>query len=151
MKQMSFLQVGLLAVLMITVASCGVPLGATDDYYDEAPARRNVYYSDPYYGGGNTIIVERDPFTGRYYQVSPYSGVYRNAPAYPYNSRRYNSRRYNTGRYYNNRSNAGSNNGYYRKYPQTQAQPLQQTPAQREQVQQQRDQAKESILGKKRN
>lgn len=143
MKQVSFLQVGLLAVLMAMIASCGVPMGTTGDYYEEAPVRRNVYYGDPYYGGVNTIIVERDPFTGRYYQVAPggYGRAY-GAPVYPYGSRRNN-----TGRYYDNRNNARSN-GYYKTYPQSQPR---QAPVQREQAQQQRERAKESILSKKRN
>src|SRR3712207_1867934 len=83
MKRFPFLQVVVLAVLLVTVASCSVPMGTSGEYYEDAPARGNVYYGDPYYGNTNTIIVERDPYTGRYYQVSPrgYGSVY-GAPAY---------------------------------------------------------------------
>src|SRR5215217_5234713 len=97
MKRSFFLQMVVLATLVVTAVSCGMPIGATGDYYEEAPARGNVYYGDPYYGGVNTIIVERDPFTGRYYQVSPGlygTGVYAR-PAYPYGARgNGNNRRY---------------------------------------------------------
>src|SRR5689334_14873790 len=92
MKRFSFLPMVVLAALMVAIASCSTPMSTSGDYYEDAPARGNVYYSDPYLGGVNTIIVERDPYTGRYYQVSPGyyggGGVYR-APAYP--SRRYRS------------------------------------------------------------
>ncbi len=138
MKQASFLQVVFFAVLLVVSASCGVPMGASGDYYEEAPARGNRYYGNSY-GGTNTIIVERDPFTGRYYQISPggvYGGIY-GAPAYPYNQPRYYGR-----------NNSSRSNVYYRKYPQRQPQ---QTPQRREQVRRDREQARETILGKKRN
>jgi hypothetical protein len=145
MKKSFLVQVGLLAVLVITAASCGLPMGATSEYYEDAPARGNIYYGSPYYGSPNAIIVERDPFTGRYYEVSP--RVYRNnvyaRPAYP-------TRRYNNNRNYDNRNtNSGRTNGYYRTTPQTQR--PQQAPAPSPQVKQQRQQAKESILGRKQN
>lgn len=144
MKRFSFLQVVVLALLLVSVVSCGVPMGASSDYYEDAPARRNVYYSDPYYGGVNTIIVERDPFTGRYYQVSP---VYYGTPVYGYGKRpNYGGRPYNN----NRNTNSGRGNGYYKTYPQVRQQP-QQTPAQRQQVEQQRKEAKDAILGKPRN
>jgi hypothetical protein len=144
MKRISFLQVVVLAVLLVTVSSCGVPMGATGDYYEEAPVRRNAYYGTQVYGSPNIIIVERDPFTGQYYQVSPgpYGGVY-GAPVYPYGGRRYNNSRPNY------RSNSGRSNGVYRGNPQPQ-QPRQ-TPAQRQHTEQKRQEAKEVILGKKRS
>lgn len=147
MKRLSFLQVGLLAALAVSVASCGVPMGASGDYYEDEPGRGNVYYGSP-----NTIIVERDPFTGRYYQVSPglYGNVY-GAPVYPYGGRRYNNRSYNNNRNNNNNRNynSGRSNGQYRTYPQ--AQQPRQTPEQRQQAEKSREATKESILGKKRN
>jgi hypothetical protein len=145
MKRISFLQVVVLAVLLVTVTSCGVPMGATGDYYEEAPVKRNGYYGAQVYGSPNTIIVERDPFTGQYYQVSPgpYGGVY-GAPVYPYGGRRH----YNNNRPYY-RSNPGRSNGYYRGNPQPQR--LQQTPSQRQHTEQKRQEAKEIILGKKRS
>ena len=149
MKRISSLQLVLLAVLMVSAVSCGLPMGATGDYYEDAPARGHVYYGNPYNSGYNTVIVERDPFTGRYYQVNPrvYGGVYAR-PAYPSNSRRYNNRSYNN----NTRNNAPRNstprnNGNYRYNPRVQ----EQTPAQKQQLEKERAAAKESILGKKRN
>jgi len=149
MKRISFLQVVVLAVLAVSAASCGTPMGTSGDYYEEAPVRSNVYYYDPYYGSPNTIIVERNPYTGQYYHVQPrgYGNVY-GAPVYPNNRR--SNRVYNNGNYNSNRNyNSGRNNTLRRSYPQTR-QP-QQTPAQRQQKEQQREQAKESILGRKRN
>jgi len=142
MKRFSFLQVVVLAALLVTVASCGAPMYSEGGYYEDAPARTNVYY----YG---------DPYTGLYYPVTPgfYGGVYA-APAYPYYGRRsygHEGGRYynNSPRYYNNRNySTGNNNGYYRSYPQrqqvqTQRAPVQQAP----QFQQQRSEAKGAILG----
>src|SRR5215213_9475645 len=116
MKRFSFLQASVLVALMVAVASCGVPMGTTGDYYEDAPTRRNVYYGDPYYGGVNTIIVERDPYTGRYYQVSPgyYGGGMYSKPVYPRGGRVYNrGGRSNNNRNYNTNS-TGRNNNYYR-------------------------------------
>ena len=141
MKQVSFLQVVVLAALMVTAVSCGMPMGATGDYYEEAP-------TSGYYGGAHTIIVERDPYTGRYYQVSPglYGRTTYGSRAYPYNRRPVANRRYNNN---SNRNFNNQNSGYYKTYPQ--AQQPRQTPAQREQIRQEREQTKESILRKKRN
>jgi hypothetical protein len=145
-------------------------MATTDDYYDQAP-HANVYYGDPYYGSVNTIIVERDPYTGRYYQVSPGygTGVY-GAPAYGYGRRqqhygggRYynnNNRNYNNNRNNSNNRNYNSNtngNGYYKNYPQRQqqAQPPRQAPVQQQQQPrpqtQQRNEAKDAILGRPRS
>jgi hypothetical protein len=154
MKKFSFIQVAILAVLLATVASCGMPMGATGDYYEDAPARRGTYYGDPYYSNRNVVVVERDPYTGQYYQVvpGPY-GVY-GAPAYPYSNRTYNQRRYNNNNRINNNRNYNtgrSNNGYYRTNPQVQQPRQQQTPAQQEQIRRERADAKDAILGPKRN
>lgn len=165
MKRFSFLPMVVLAALLVAVASCSTPMGASGGAYEEAPVQGNVYYADPYLGGLNTIIVERDPYTGRYYQVSPgyYGGGGVYTPAYPYyggrgyygggGSRRYANPNYNN-RNYNNRNytTPQGNNGYYRNYPQAQQrqQPVQQSPVQRPQMQQQRNEAKDAILGPKR-
>ena len=156
MKRFSFLQVVVLAALLVTVASCGAPMYSEGDAYEDAP-RANVYYSDPYFGGGNAIVVERDPYTGRFYQVSPglYGGDVYSTPANPYYGRRYNNNRYyNNNRNVNSNRNYNSNrsnNNYYRTYPQNQRTQPQQTPVQRQQVQQQRNEAKDAILGHRRN
>jgi hypothetical protein len=72
MKNIKYL-VGLFAVVMI-MASCTTSRGIMDDYdYDDPRSRQvgnRVYMQDPHYG---TIILERDPYTGRYYDVTPNS------------------------------------------------------------------------------
>lgn len=130
MKRFPFLQVAFMVALMVTIVSCTLPREASGGYYeDDGPARRNAYYGNPYYGN-DVIIVERDPYTGRYYQVSPY-GAY--SSPYGVYSSPYNSRRYRGDNYYS-------------------------TPRQNRQSQEQRaegqrriNEAKESILGKKRD
>lgn len=143
MKHLSFIRVAVLLALVVTVASCGMPLYSTDGYYEEAPLRRDVYHGSVY-GRSAPIVYERDPYTGRYYEVNPYSRPGR------YYDRRSNSRYYDNNRYQNNnRYNNGYGNNSYRNYPQ-QAQPQnnQQTP---EQVKREREEAREKILGNKRN
>ena len=97
MKNIKFL-IGFFAVVLLV--GC-VPTRGTmmDDYdYDDPRARQmgnRVIMQDPLYG---TVILERDPYTGRYFDVTPGSrfgngygvphggyyrgggGVYRNAP-----------------------------------------------------------------------
>lgn len=97
MKNFSLLSVVIAGLLMVTVLSCTPMYESTrddDGYYTEtrrrAPSR--ILVDDPYAG---TVILQRDPWTGRYYQVSPY-GYYSpygyNSPYYdrgwnnPYNS-----------------------------------------------------------------
>jgi hypothetical protein len=88
MKNIKFL-LGLLAVVVIA-SSCVTTQGATDDDYMNGQRTEQignrVYLQDPYYG---TVVLERDPFTGRYYDVTygpRYgAGYYR----YPYGNRVY--------------------------------------------------------------
>ncbi len=95
MKNIKFL-LGLFAV-MIIMASCATTQGAYEDDFDNTRTRQignRVYMEDPYYG---TVVLERDPYTGRYYDVTygsrsrmgggfygnPYGGgYYRRAPIY---------------------------------------------------------------------
>src|SRR3954469_8426138 len=96
MKRSNFLLVAIALVLTITAVSCTTLTGTQDDYYNGQEARvygNRVYVDDPYRG---TVVLERDPYTGRYYEVNPY-GSYGNR-----NYRVYNS----NGGYY------GRNNGY---------------------------------------
>lgn len=143
MKHLSFIRVAVLLALVVTVGSCGMPLYSTDGYYEEAPLRRDVYRGS-IYGGSAPIVYERDPYTGRYYEVNPYS-VY--ARPGRYYDRRGNGRYYDN-RNYNNRYNNGYGNNTYRNDPQ-QAQPQnnRQTP---QQTQQERQDAREKILGTKK-
>ncbi|MER3472120.1 MAG: hypothetical protein C4330_12575 [Chitinophagaceae bacterium] len=104
MKNTNFLLVAMIAVLSVITISCTPAQQIAD--YDQRP----VYNSNPY--GSNVIVVERDPYTGRYYQVNP-NGVYLNDPYYNtnryydpysrgYDSRYYNHRNYDRGRVYGN-------------------------------------------------
>ena len=134
MKRFPFLQTALIVTLMIVAVSCSMPRSASGGYYEEQePVRRNVYYGNSNYGS-NVIVVERDPFTGRYYQVSPYSTPYGYYSS-PFD-RNYDSR------YYNNR------NSYYNRGNNVQRG---QTEEQRRESLRNMEEAKESILGKKLN
>lgn len=105
MKNIKFL-LGLLSVIVI-MASCATVGGATDDeYLDNSGTERignRVYVQDPYYG---TVVLERDPYTGRYHDVTYGSrygtGYYGTTPYGGYN--RGYSRGYSRGsRYYSSR------------------------------------------------
>ena len=142
MKRFKFLQVALIAVLVVAAVSCGTPRSVSGEYYDDYPGG-NVYYANPY--GAPPVILERDPFTGRYYQVAPY-GAYA-YPGTPYygtnrgyryrnNSRNgyrggYNGGYYNNNNGYNNNNNSRNNNSG-------------QTDAQREQK---KEEARNKVLG----
>ena len=142
MKRFKFLQVALIAVLVVAAVSCGIPRSVSDEYYDDYPSG-NVYYGNPY--GAPPVILQRDPFTGQYYQVTPYGAyAYPSTPYYGYNRgyRYRNNNHYgnrggynggynnNDGRYNNNNNNRNNNSG--------------QTDAQREQK---REEARDKILG----
>ena len=130
MKRFPFLQVAVMVALMVTIVSCTLPQQASGGYYeDNGPSRRNAYYGNQYYGN-DVIIVERDPYTGRYYQVSPYGT---SASPYGFYSSPYNSRYYRGDSYYST--------------------PRQNRQSQEQSAEGQRrmGEAKESILGKKRN
>lgn len=151
MKQLSIIRVGFLSTLLVMVASCGLPLYSTDEYYEEAMVRRDVYRGSIY--GSDPIIYERDPYTGRYYEVNPYGAYAR--PTHPYYDRRgnryYPNSRYDNNRPYNpnGRFNNNPRNYSFRNYPQ--AQQPQRTPQTSQEAQKDRDEARERILGSKRN
>ncbi|MGZ3854043.1 MAG: hypothetical protein ACXVBJ_02250 [Flavisolibacter sp.] len=118
MKRFNFLLVAVALVLTITAVSCTTVAGTEDGYYD--PGARvygnRVYVEDPYRG---TIVMQQDPRTGRYYEVTPYydnnyyggggfySRGYRSYGNYgnAYPSRRSNSGYYNGGNTTNNNQN----------------------------------------------
>jgi hypothetical protein len=101
----------LLAVVLITIFIAGAvgcttmqPATGNDEYAvaqgQQAPSR--IYVEDPYHYG-RTIVMDRDPVTGRYYEANPYS-VYDNRYD-PYYGNRYDSRYYNNNdRYYSGRN-----------------------------------------------
>ena len=100
MRYSRLFSIAAVAVLMVVMASCTVVRDGYGEYEDGYSGRR-VYHGNVY--GGNTIIVERDPFTGHLYRVSPY-GYYSPFDTYGYNYYPYNYDR----RYYNR---GGSSNG----------------------------------------
>lgn len=119
---------GLLSVVVV-MASCATMQGATDDDYANSKNSRQIgnrlYVDDPYYG---TVILERNPFTGRYYDVT-YGAGYGAGYYGSYPNRRY--------RVYHAPSRGGNvNRGTI----------VPQKPTVRE-VQQGRDKARKTILG----
>jgi len=138
MKRFNFLSMVIGVILLVTAASCTTLREADDDYYYErtssAPAR--IYVDDPYMG---TVMMERDPYTGRYYPVTPYG--YGNG--YP----RTNAYRYyrQNNRYYRN------NQGYpvYQTPPRTNTRPAPQPPTESQirEREQKRNEARKKVLG----
>jgi hypothetical protein len=118
MKRFNFLSVAIAVVLMITAVSCTTMAGSQDDYYNGSEARtygNRVYVDDPYRG---TVVLERDPRTGRYYEVSPfydryYGSRYGSRVYDPYYRSPYYGRR-SSGSY---RNNSGSNNNQNNQRP----------------------------------
>lgn len=138
MKHFSFLQVVIAALLMVTAISCTTVREVYEDdeegYYSGsrrgAPGR--IYVDDPYYG---TVVLERDPYSGRYYQVGPYG-----------NSIRYNTYdRYYRGGYGGNWNRGG---GYYGgDYRTPSSRNNQPSAEQRRQVEQKKSDARSKVLG----
>lgn len=105
MRLFNFSLVAIAVVLMITAVSCTTMAGTQDDYYGNRNTRAygdRVYVEDPYRG---TVVLEKDPRTGRYYEVSPYSNGY-------YGNRYYGSRAYDP--YYGSPYYGRRSGGYYR-------------------------------------
>lgn len=68
MKSVKYL-LGLFALLLV-FASCSTTQRVADEEYDPQTTQvigNRIYVNDPYYGN---VILERDPFTGRYYDVT---------------------------------------------------------------------------------
>lgn len=106
MKRFNFLLVAIAIVLTITAVSCTTMAGTQDDYYGQN-ARvygNRVYVDDPYRG---TIVLERDPRTGRYYEVDSY-GLYNGYYGNRYYGRGYRGYGYGYPGY--RRNNSGYNN-----------------------------------------
>lgn len=137
MKNFNFLQVVIAGLLLVTAVSCTPTQYATydeDDNYTTSrrPLANRIYVDDPYAG---TVILERDPWTGRYYQVAP-GGFYS-----PY---RWNDRYFNNGwgSPYNRNPNISRPRGGYQQ-PQRPQKPAP-SPDQR---QKEREEARKRILG----
>ena len=141
MKSFNFLQVVVALLLMVTVVSCTTLRDTYEDdgYYSDTRrtnAANRIYVDDPYQG---TIVLERDAYTGRYFQVNPV-GI----------GSRFGSPFFNDGfgrGYYNGYRNRGHfNNGGWRQGPirQQQQQP---SVEQRQQSEKQGQDARRRILG----
>lgn len=135
MKRFSTVSMVVLALSMVVLTSCGFQHATTGDYYD-AEARNNRLYQQEMLYGPRTIVVERDPWTGQYYQVSP-NTLYNSPWAYGADPFLYRSPRV-------------LNNGGGRVY-RTPAQGNRPVPQQREEGRRQNDAAREQILGPKKN
>ncbi|RYY86847.1 MAG: hypothetical protein EOO15_13365 [Chitinophagaceae bacterium] len=134
------------ALLAVGVVGC-VPLQQTsgdDGYYEPdtrvstAPSR--IYVEDPY-RPGYQILMERDPFSGRYYPVT--RGSVYGAPGAYGSSDPYYGRGAYRDPYYRPRYNGGR--GSYRQQPA----PRPQQTEQRRQDEQRRQNAADDILRKK--
>src|SRR5690349_16912350 len=128
MKNIKLL-LGLFTIVLV-MASCAATQNTTSDdgYATDARTQQigdRLYVQDPYYG---TVILERDPFTGRYYDVtygsrigSLYNGYY------PYRTYRHNG-------------------GYYHSYGTIGGQVQRQTPS-NDTYQKDRGDARQKVLG----
>ena len=117
MKRFNFVHVLSMLVLVVILASCGFTQpGYGDEGYSDRPVRGRQVYADPYYG--NTTIV-RDPYTGRYYEVTPVS-----PNGYDTYGSRYGT--YEDNRYYGRGNNRGGYSNNVPRRSQSSTQPQQQ-------------------------
>lgn len=104
MKRFNFLLAAIALVLTITAVSCTTMAGSQDDYYNGQRVYSNrVYVDDPYRG---TVVLERDPRTGRYYEANSYNPYYNGYYGNRSYGRVYRSNGYGYG--YPSRRNSGS-------------------------------------------
>ena len=125
MKRFSFAQILTMLSLVAILASCGFTQPGYGEDYGDRPVRNRSVYMDPYYG--NSQIV-RDPYTGRYYEVTPV-GPYGYDPYSSYGA--YGNGGYygrNTTRVYRNNNPRTSNTPRVTQSPQVQ-QPRESSPA----------------------
>ncbi len=125
----NLLSLMLAVVVVFTAVSCTPSQYATDDRYDrDRQIGNRVYIDDPYRG---TVVLERDPYTGRYYDVT-------NSYGYGYGSR-YSPYGYSPYDY---------DRRYSRSYDRTyQQQRPQETQQQREDRSNRREDARRKVLG----
>jgi hypothetical protein len=132
MKRFNFLSVVIALVLVVAAIGCSPLTEADRDRYNERPASAagRIYVDDPYRG---TVVLERDPYTGRYYEVSSYGS--------------YNSRYYRGGYdpYYNDRNYSRDRRVY--RTPRQTTQPQQPTQEQIKQQQKNKEEARKRVLG----
>jgi len=135
MKNFSLLSVVIAVVLMVTAVSCTTMRETSDDYYYDrtAGSSNRIYVDDPYRG---TVVLERDPYSGRYYEIGTYGASpygYRNDRYSSVNSRNY--RKYRNNGSWNGNYNQNNNNNTYQGGTQNQTR------------EQRRDEARKKVLG----
>jgi hypothetical protein len=136
MKTFNFFSIAIALVLMVTAVSCTTMRGTDDGYYETQRVQgspNRIVVDDPYRG---TVVLERDPYSGRYYEVNSYGGygsVYGNRY-----DRRYNT--YGNGYSRNNRYYRNNNTSVYQQAPQA-------TPEQKRQYDQNKGEARRKVLG----
>src|SRR5215204_6474486 len=138
MKRFNLLSAVIAVLLMVTAVSCTTMRGTEDDYYDRTQYERvqpsnRIYVDDPYRG---TVVLERDPYTGRYYEVGTYGGNY------GYRNDRYSNVYRNNTRY--NKTYNGNRNGTYNRNNNTSSQSQTEDPNRN----QKREEARSKVLGK---
>jgi hypothetical protein len=144
MKRINFLPAVIALLLMVTAVSCTTMnegYGEDDHYTTTTTSGNRIYVDDPYQG---TIVLERDPYSGRYYQVSPY-GYSRTYGGNYGNGRYYGNRRYNNNTYSRGYSR---NNTYYNRNNTNNQASQQQQQQQQQENQKQGEEARKRILGK---
>ncbi|HZH63602.1 MAG TPA: hypothetical protein VEY10_01835 [Flavisolibacter sp.] len=128
----------LLAVVIIAVLTtgCVTTQEAVGDDYDEdvrtQQSGNRLYVQDPFYG---TVVLERDPFSGRYYDVT---NGYRGFPS-----------RYNGLNTYRRNGNYNRNYGTYNRSFGNRSVGTIQRPAPQQPTQKTREDARKIILGNK--
>jgi hypothetical protein len=142
MKHSNLLPAVFALLLVVAAVGCTTVGGAQDEYYEQRSTvgGNRVYVDDPYRG---TVVLERDPFTGRYYEVSPYGapyGAYNNNRIYRGNSGYY-------GRTYNNRNYNNRPVNVYRGSGTTTPTPQQPTDQEIRNQQKSREEARKKVLG----
>lgn len=125
MKRFNFLLV--VVVLLVTAVSCTTMTRTQDGYYDQ---QAGVY--------GPTVL-QRDPWSGRFYGANPYGSYYGN---------RYYGGGYNMNRRNNAYYNRGNNNVYSNRGNKNyQAHTQQPAPVQRGRSSDNRNEARRKVLG----
>jgi hypothetical protein len=131
MKNSRLLFILLAVAVAVTSVSCTTTQNASEESYEGARQVGNrLYIDDPYRG---TVVLERDPYTGRYYDVT-------NSYGYNYGSR-YNSPFGYDNTYRNSRYSRTYDRGTYQR-PQPQP-----TEDQRKNWENQRQEARKKVLG----
>lgn len=127
MKRFNFLSMAVAAILMVVAVGCTTLSETQDDRYARTQGTDRIYVDDPYRG---LVILERDPWSGRYYEV---------------NSRSiYNNGYYRGGRYGDPYYGRRNNTRIYRGGTVTQPRPTEQ---QRQETEKNRNEARKKVLG----